>query len=102
MRQISDIEQIGKITDKPFVVHGGSGLTDMDFKKLLSYSNVRKINISTELKQAYRMGILNAEKKGFLESTGFDVSTVKNEIHHSIQKTAEHKLSLLDKEKNYE
>ncbi len=96
------IEQIGKITDKPFVVHGGSGLTDMDFKKLLSYGNVRKINISTELKQAYRMGILNAEEKGFLKSVGFDVSKVKDEIHHAIQKTAEHKLGLLDKEKNYE
>lgn len=96
------IAQIGKLTDKPFVVHGGSGLMDADFRKLLSYPNVRKINISTELKQAYRRGILNAEQKGLLASEGFDVSAVKQEICHMIQKTAEHKLGLLDEEKNDE
>lgn len=96
------IEEIGIITEKPFVVHGGSGLTDSDFINLFLLPNVRKINISTELKQAYRTGILNAKEKGLLNYNGFDVSAVKEEIHKSIQKTAEFKIRLLDKEKNYE
>lgn len=96
------IEEIGIITEKPFVVHGGSGLTDSDFINLFLLPNVRKINISTELKQAYRTGILNAKEKGLLNYNGFDVSAVKKEIHKSIQKTAECKIRLLDKEKNYE
>lgn len=89
------IEQIGEITKKPFVVHGGSGLNDLELMRLLSLTNVRKINISTELKQAYRTGILYAEKKGLLNFDGFDVSAVKKEIHNSIQSVAEHKLRLL-------
>lgn len=90
------IEQIGHLTDKPFVVHGGSGLTDGELERLLSHSNVKKINISTELKQAYRNGILRAEAAGLMQPSGFEVTAVKKQIYASIKAVAEHKMSLLD------
>ena len=89
------IEQIERIVDKAFVIHGGSGLSDDDICTLLSYKNVRKINISTELKQAYRNGILQAEKMGALNGDGFEVTKVKKEIYTAIKAVAEHKMRLL-------
>ncbi|MBR3643490.1 MAG: class II fructose-bisphosphate aldolase, partial [Parasporobacterium sp.] len=41
------IEEIQKISDIPFVVHGGTGMGRDTFKKLIVFSNVGKINIST-------------------------------------------------------
>ncbi len=46
------------ITDKPFVVHGGSGLSDGVLKRLIAIKGVNKINISTELKSAYKEAII--------------------------------------------
>ena len=92
------IKEVGILTDKPFVVHGGSGLSDANFEKLLSFTHVKKINISTELKQAYRNGIINAEKNGMLMRDGFDVMAVKREIYYAIKTTAAYKLRLLNKE----
>ena len=96
------IEEIQRMTDKPFVIHGGSGLADEEIRKLLSHGNVKKINVSTELKQAYRAGILNAYKNGKLESCGFDVATVKQEIYSSLKQTAQHKMQLLKGDRSHE
>lgn len=90
------IEQIGHLTDKPFVVHGGSGLADGELRRLLAHDNVRKINISTELKQAYREGIMRAGVSGLMQSSAFEVTAVKKEIYEAIRAVAEHKMSLLD------
>lgn len=51
------VEYTTSITDKPFVVHGGSGLSDEVLKRLISINGVKKINISTDLKLAYYDGI---------------------------------------------
>lgn len=91
------IDEIFQITDKPFVVHGGSGLSDEEIMKLLLHPNVKKINISTELKQAYRNGIINAEKKKLLEQDGFEVTNVKKEIYAAIKEMAANKMRLLNK-----
>lgn len=40
------LEEIRKKTDVPLVLHGGSGITDADFRKAISYGIV-KINIAT-------------------------------------------------------
>lgn len=96
------IEGIRQITDKPFVVHGGSGLSDDDFRKLLSCKNVKKINISTELKQAYRKGILKAYDNGKLECNGFEVANVKQEVYESIKQAALKRLCLLKGEEGHE
>ena len=89
------IERIGELSDKPFVIHGGSGLTDNDFVRLLSYKNVKKINISTELKQAYRRGIKKAEEAGLLERDGFEAIAVEKMVYEEIKTVAEHKMGFL-------
>lgn len=92
------IEQIAGITDIPFVIHGGTGLTDEVLLKLLSYKNVKKINISTDVKLAYRRGIEESFQNGAMESDGFDPLRVGKFIHDSIQDMAAGKLSLLRKD----
>lgn len=92
------LEQILSLTQRPFVVHGGSGLTARELERLLSYDGVRKINISTEIKQAYRTGILSAARKGLLEAEGFEAAPVKREIARAICATATEKMRLLCKQ----
>lgn len=82
-------------TDIPFVVHGGSGLNDETLKKLMAIHNVKKINISTDVKLAYRKGIMQAFCDGKLEEGGFQAVTVEQYIQSAIREMAESKLALL-------
>lgn len=90
------VEYTGKISNIPFVVHGGSGLPDEDLKRLIAIPNVKKINISTDVKSAYRRGLLEAEKRNVLEQEGFQAINVERYIHRSISELTERKLELLD------
>lgn len=92
------IEEIGYLTDLPFVIHGGTGLSDDMFRALLAHPNVKKINISTEVKQAYRRGILASIDEGLLQvmtGQGFEATAVAARIAESIRTMAEEKLALL-------
>lgn len=89
------IDYVAGLTDIPFVVHGGSGLDDMVLKKLADTSNVRKINISTEVKMAYRRGIMLSLEQGLLEESGFQAIPVEDKIHDAIWLTAKEKIGLL-------
>jgi len=88
--------QIANLTKIPFVVHGGSELSDETLKKLWKFENVKKINISTDIKQAYRKGILESIKQGLLEEKGFDVLRVKKQIYESIKSITISKLKVLE------
>lgn len=92
------IEDVRKITDMPLVVHGGTGLTDEMFLKLLSYDNVKKINISTDVKLAYRQGIEEAYRDGIMEKNGFDPLKVTDYIHQEIMNMTVAKMELLKKD----
>lgn len=92
------IDQIAELTDIPFVIHGGTGLTDDEFRRLLQHDNVRKINISTEVKQAYRIGILRSIDAGLIKAetgAGFEAAKVEKMIYEEIKAMALHKMSLL-------
>lgn len=89
------IEYTGTLSSRPFVVHGGSGLDDNTLKKLLSYENVKKINISTDVKLAYRQGIENAIRDNKFERQGFQAVTIERYIHEEIGKLVRSKLRLL-------
>lgn len=89
------IEEIRKITDIPFVVHGGTGMGNDVFKKLITFPNVGKINISTAVKQAYREGIQRAVREGLLEEEGFEATKVESCIHNSIKQMVSELLALL-------
>ena len=66
------LDEIGRITDIPLVIHGGTGLTNEILLKMLIYKNVKKINISTDVKLAYKRGIEESIQMGVMEQNGFD------------------------------
>ena len=88
------LEKTGKISNIPLVIHGGTGLSDDMFKKLFSYPNVKKINISTDVKQAYRAGLCLSQNEKLLEKSGFDPLKVVANIHDCIEQMALHYLNL--------
>lgn len=67
-----DIVQSTIETGKPFVVHGGSGMSDEDLTRLLRMG-VKKINISTDLKNAFYRG-LNAVMQEERVSNPFSIN----------------------------
>ena len=99
------IEAVGELTELPFVIHGGTGLSDAAFRAIFAHPNVKKINISTDVKQAYRRGILASIDKGLLDvatGQGFEATAVEAQIFESIRAMAEAKIALLEPEKGQE
>lgn len=90
------LAQTAEITKIPLVIHGGTGLSDEVLRKLLSYPNVKKINVSTDVKQAYLRGIAASSEAGLLAEAGFDPLKVTTQIHDAIEALALKKLALLD------
>lgn len=88
------IENVKKITQIPFVIHGGSGLSDETFIKLMSYDNVKKINVSTDVKLAYRDAIQQCYQEGMCHTDQFDPLLVDTCIHEKIKNMVVHKLKL--------
>ena len=68
----------------PFVVHGGTGMSQDSITRLMSINGVKKINVSTEVKLAYRQGIINAENGGLLQENKFQAINVEDKIHDAI------------------
>ena len=54
---INRLAEIYKVSDKPLVLHGGSGLSDDDFRNTIK-NGIRKINICTEMCVAARNAYL--------------------------------------------
>ncbi len=80
----------------PFAVHGGSGLSDGELKRLLAIPNVGKINISTDMKLAYRSGILSASDAGLFEREAFQPSAVEEIVHEKMFELVSSKLRLFE------
>ncbi len=79
-----DIERLKKIReacDTPLVLHGGSGLTDDDFRNTIA-GGIAKVNIFTDLcvagAEAMKKGI--AEDKGYLEIRNMKVEEIKKAV----------------------
>ncbi len=87
------VEYTTSITDKPFVVHGGSGLSDDVLTKLINIPGVKKLNISTDMKTAYKRGI---EKASSSWSQPINASKI---IHDKIMSEAVSKIKLLGQRK---
>lgn len=87
------VEYTTSITDKPFVVHGGSGLSNEVLRKLISIPGVGKVNISTDLKQAYYDGIRKVNSQCGRE--GFQPMDANRVIADSITNMAISKMRLL-------
>lgn len=89
------VKYVTSNTDKPFVVHGGSGMSDEMISKLAAIKGVGKINISTDVKYAYRTGILNSIGNGKFDKNGFQAIKVDKDIHDAIFDMAVKKMQLL-------
>ena len=57
------IRQLAKATGIPLVLHGGSGLSDDDFRQGIALG-VNKVNIFTDLEKAGAVGMRNGMEKG--------------------------------------
>lgn len=88
------VEQVGRASMIPMVVHGGTGLSTDTFKKLLSYKHIKKINISTDIKLAYRKAIMESYENDIAGADSFDPIIVDHRIHNEIADTVVRKLRL--------
>ena len=62
----------------------------------MSIKGVNKINISTDVKMAYREGILKSLEQKLFDEDGFQALCIEDNIYNSIKKMAESKIKLLD------
>lgn len=77
--------QIGESVTPPLVIHGGTGLTDEVFRKLVLLGGA-KINISTAIKNAYLGGFKDCmEMKEPLEANALLASRIKAVVEHLTQ-----------------
>lgn len=90
----SEMKIYSKTINLPLVLHGGSGISDRLIKKAIA-SGESKININTELQEAYIKGIRKyiSEKKDLKDYHGYDprklnktyaIPFLKKEIRHKI------------------
>ncbi len=68
---IQRLADIYRISEKPLVLHGGSGLSDEDFRNTIK-NGIRKVNICTEMCIAG----LKAFNAAYEQDTGFELATM--------------------------
>lgn len=83
------VEKIGKETDVPLALHGGTGLSDEVFKKCIQLG-CAKVNISTELKYAFINGFCqyhndNPKQYDPLKVLAHQYENVKKKVTKNIQ-----------------
>jgi len=66
---INRLADIYKVSKKPLVLHGGSGLTDDDFRNTIK-NGIRKVNICTEMCVALRNAYINSANHEILFNDG--------------------------------
>lgn len=89
------LERVIGSVQTPLVIHGGTGLEDDVFLKLLRYEQVKKINISTDVKMSYREAIRKAMEDELFQIEGFDPLKVVEYIQTEIRTMVEYKQELL-------
>lgn len=83
------VRELAALTDKPVVLHGGTGLSPDDFRTFID-AGVSKINISTAVKLAY-MYAAETHLAGARERGKWDPPTMFREIGAAVQAVvAEH------------
>lgn len=88
-KPVLNIERLKEIRDNvdvPLVLHGGSGLTDEDFKNTIA-NGIAKINIFTDLCVAGVKALKAADEKGldYLEARNLKVEYIKEAIIEKIK-----------------
>lgn len=73
---IERLKEIRAVLDTPLVLHGGSGLSDDDFKNTIQ-NGIAKVNIFTDLCVAGENGMKDAEGLGYLKIREKKVEYIK-------------------------
>lgn len=85
MLNIERLKEIRNTVDVPLVLHGGSGLSDDDFKNTIR-NGIAKVNIFTDLclagERAYKDG--EEKKLGYLETRNLKVEYIKEAVKHKM------------------
>lgn len=81
MLNIERLKEIRKATDTPLVLHGGSGLSDDDFRNTIR-KGIDKVNIFTDLCLAGDRATADGREKslGYLETRNLKVQYIKEEV----------------------
>lgn len=80
------IRKISEMTDLPLVLHGGSGLSNDDFKQAVSLG-ICKVNIFTDLDKAGKAGIekgLAAGAKSMMGLIPYEIEAMKEVVREKI------------------
>ena len=83
---IERLKEIRKEVDVPLVLHGGSGLTDDDFKNTIK-EGIAKVNIFTDLCLAGDAAMKASEDAeiGYLKTRNVKVNTIKEVVKNKIR-----------------
>lgn len=89
---IKRVDEIKEAVDVPLVLHGGSGISEEDFKKGI-VAGISQIHVSTELRIAYRKSIEES-----IESDPEQIAPYKimKPVIESVQEVVEKKLKLFN------
>lgn len=85
MLNIERLKEISGEVKVPLVLHGGSGLSDDDFKNTIR-NGIAKVNIFTDLCLAGERAMKDGEEKklGYLETRNLKVDYVKEAVKHKM------------------
>ena len=82
---ITRLKEIAAAVDVPLVLHGGSGLSDDDFRNTIR-EGIAKVNIFTDLCLAGERAMKEGEEKnlGYLETRNLKVKCIKEAVAHKM------------------
>lgn len=85
MLNIERLKEISGAVKVPLVLHGGSGLSDDDFKNTIR-NGIAKVNIFTDLCLAGERAMKDGEEKklGYLETRNLKVEYIKEAVKHKM------------------
>ena len=85
MLNIERLKEISSAVKVPLVLHGGSGLSDDDFKNTIR-NGIAKVNIFTDLCLAGESAMKDGEEKklGYLETRNLKVEYIKEAVKHKM------------------
>lgn len=85
MLNIERLKEIRDMVKVPLVLHGGSGLSDDDFKNTIR-NGIAKVNIFTDLCLAGERAMKDGEEKklGYLETRNLKVEYIKEAVKHKM------------------
>ncbi len=89
------ISQIASAVDVPLVLHGGSGLSDEDFREAIR-RGIAKVNIFTDISKAQLRGMQEGVRNGV--TNAFDLTPYEVRAIESVVEEKMHLFSCVDKE----